>query len=134
VPNNKLTIEFDIDWKTLSRDMQAKARSILRAGAERAKDRVVSAYPMGPTGNLKAGVMVRSVSEGDAVVAYECRSTAPHAHLYEFGTQRPEWIKSTGQRPRPTFLPITGEERMRSTAEIIALVRGFGFQVTGDHS
>jgi hypothetical protein len=53
-------------------------------------------------------------------------STTVYAPAYEFGTQRFK------QRAHPTFLPITYEERDKTTARIVEVVKAAGFTVTGE--
>lgn len=58
------------------------------AAADEAVEQIRAAYPQGPTGNLKKGVRrVRVKGDGHRVLAI-AKSTAPHAHLYEYGTRR----------------------------------------------
>ena len=105
-------------------DLRDQAVPVLKKHADAAAARLVTAYPKGPTGNLRAGVTVTERPGKTTSIVYRVRSGAPHAHLYEFGTAR-------GQRPRATFLPITGEERTTATGEIIAIVATAGFLVGG---
>ena len=108
-------------FPTMARD--DIGRPILSAAADRAKAALLAAYPS-VTGNLRAGVaIIQRVGRGIAAVM-TLTSASPHAHLYEFGTVH--------QRPRPTFLPITGRERRDATMDVAAAVRAQGLDVRGD--
>lgn len=50
------------------------------------------ATPVGATGNLRRGVGVREDRTSSAVVAFQVKNTAPHAHLIELG-----WMHKNGE-------------------------------------
>lgn len=83
---------------------------------------VVAAYPE-VTGELRAGVTVVERTPHGVATLYTLATTAPYAHIYEFG--------SVHQRPRPTFLPITERGRRDATAAVADLVEAQGFVVGG---
>jgi HK97 gp10 family phage protein len=110
----------------MPRELADAVQPIVQAGAEHAAARVKSAYPH-KTGQLRDGVKVsRRATSDPALVDYVVASTTIYAAAYEFGTQRFK------QRAHPTFLPITYEERDKTTATIVDVVRAAGFTVTGD--
>jgi HK97 gp10 family phage protein len=67
--------------------------------AEELKDKIKSAAPQGPTGNLKRSIVAKKfrnkIKNSPAVFVAIDRVIAPHAHLVEFGTKfmspRPFW-------------------------------------------
>ena len=71
-----------------SNEMASAAHELANTYAERAKEAIQAEYPdeSTGTGNLKRGVRVkRSAGAGWSIYA-TVKSTAPHAHLYEYGT------------------------------------------------
>lgn len=115
--------ELERELAALPVKLRDEADPILLRYARQAEAEVTAAYPF-VTGALIAGVkIVERVARGVAAL-YTLATTAPHAHLYEFGTSH--------SRPHPTFLPITERERRASTVAVADLVRAEGLQVTGD--
>lgn len=84
------------------------------------------------TGNLQDHVVVthrHSAFGAKSVV----RSTARHAHLFEYGRQlRYKGMRGGAQRPRPTFVPIMEADRRKMYEDLKALLEREGLQVTGD--
>ena len=65
-----------------------RGQALAEQAARRAVEEIRTAYPEGPTGNLRKGVKQIPVNpEGHRVLSL-VKSTAPHAHLYEYGTRR----------------------------------------------
>jgi hypothetical protein len=104
---------------TSSRD---DAAPILLAHARRAQTAVKAAYPV-VTGALRDGVRIVERAARGIAALYTLTTSAPHAHLYEFGTAR------TG--PKATFLPITERERRATVAAVATMIEGKGLQVRG---
>lgn len=117
--------ELQQQLATLPAELQSQAAPILAAAAQRAVDEVKAAYPM-ITGALKAGVTVIARVPRGVAALFTVRSAAPYAHIYEFGGAR--------QRPRATFLPITGRDRRAATAAVVGLVTAAGLTVGGKTS
>ena len=92
--------------------------------AMRAVEEVKAAYPQGPTGNLKKGVrIVRVKGDGHRVLSI-VKSTAPHAHLYEYGTRR--------QPARPVMGEVAARVRRDFYADLLRMVeRVTGAAITG---
>lgn len=92
--------------------------------AMRAVEEVKAAYPQGPTGNLKKGVrIVRVKGDGHRVLSI-VKSTAPHAHLYEYGTRR--------QPARPVMGEVAARVRRDFYTDLIRMVeRVTGAAITG---
>jgi hypothetical protein len=105
--------------------LQHDADPILLRSARQSEAQLTAAYPV-VTGALRAGVkIVERVARGVATL-YTLVSSAPHAHLYEFGTAH--------TAPRATFLPITERDRRAATVAVAELVRAEGLQVSGDRT
>jgi Bacteriophage HK97-gp10, putative tail-component len=102
----------------------AASAPIVNGTAQAAAAALASAYPTGPTGNLRAGVRVIEQQTGDpAVVETSVVSSAPHAHLYEYGTRY--------ARSRPTFYPITNRYAAAAERELNSIVASRGYAVSG---
>lgn len=102
----------------------AGADPIVQSSAQAAAAALVAAYPTGETGNLRAGVRVRELDTPTAAQsAALVSSTAPHAHLYEYGT--------IYARARPTFYPITVRYGVVAARELESMVQSRGYRVTG---
>ena len=102
-----------------ARDASAPA---LLAMARKAQAEIMTAYPV-VTGTLRAGVkIVNRVPRGVAAF-YTLVTTAPYAHLVEFGTAR--------RRPRAIFLPISMAARRASVIAVGAAVERLGLVVRG---
>jgi len=92
--------------------------------AMRAVEEVKAAYPQGPTSNLKKGVrIVRVKGDGHRVLSI-VKSTAPHAHLYEYGTRR--------QPARPVMGEVAARVRRDFYSDLLRMVeRVTGAVITG---
>ena len=85
------------------------------------------------SGNLASRVTV-SLEQPRFGASSTVRSAAPHAALFEFGTQLRRTASGAGRGsapPHPTVIPIAIRERRAMTAELIELVKRAGFEVTG---
>lgn len=71
-------------------------------------------YPRGETGNLRGGIRVHK-SATDRVILNEVASTAPHAHLWEYGTENRK-TKKGFFRGRVIPARARGLETLRSLA------------------
>ena len=100
-----------------------KADPILSGHANRAALAIKGAYPS-VTGALRAGVHVVHDTGAALVARYRLRSTAVHAHLFEFGTST--------TRPRATFLPIAEREQRAGVVAVAAMIEAEGLTVTGE--
>jgi len=114
--------ELRAELATLPTDARDDAAPIEESHARRAAAAVVAAYPH-VTGALRAGVAVLRAGARGIAVRFRVVSSAPHAHLYEFGTYR--------TRPHAIFLPLTEHERRASVIAVAAMVEAKGLKVTG---
>lgn len=130
--------ELRAELRRLPSHLAAEGADIVDDEAAQAKDEVVAAYETqfkgdANTGNLVKGVRVRksrTTFGGSSLL----QSTAPHAHLYEYGTQlrRHRNGKSVGQMPpKPTVVPIVVRRRRRMYERLADLVRRQGLEVSG---
>jgi hypothetical protein len=80
------------------------AGDLVRAAAQNAAGGIRAGYAK-VKGNLQNGVAV--VEEGGARygVRYRVRSKAPHAYLYEYGTQARHYITEAGKRHATGIMP-----------------------------
>jgi hypothetical protein len=126
---NKLELrgfdELKRELAALPVKLQHDADPILLRYARQAEARVLAEYPI-VTGALRAGVKIVERTARGVATLYTLVSSAPHAHLYEFGTAR--------TAPRATFLPITERDRRAATVEVAELVRAEGITVGGDRT
>lgn len=101
-----------------------EAQALAERSANDARDQIRSAYPQGPTGNLKRGVrIVRAKGEGHRALGI-VKSTAPHAHLYEYGSRR--------QPARPVVGEVASRVRRQFHRDLITMVeRVTGMQIQG---
>ena len=121
--------------RQLPEELTAEADTIIRTHADQAKREIQTAYPDGPTGNLKRGVTVEHNASKFSTHAI-VRSRAKHAHLWEFGTKR----RHTGRGahrgvmpPGPSgqrMIPIAMRTRRKMLDALTDLVRRAGFEVS----
>jgi len=150
--NAKLEIkgldELRAALKKLPADLQREAAVIVQAQAEQMAVDVVGQYPMGPTGNLRAGLRVVLNIDVVGGVKAQVLSTAPHAYIYEHGSEPraytgqgriktrknpPGWKvgKSTGSMPkRKLFVPIAQLRRRVMVAALVDVIERAGLSVT----
>lgn len=81
-------------------------------------------YAKGPTGNLRKGVRI----ERDSPLSGRVRATAPHTHLYEFGTAARQATSkkgaNRGRMPKrgPVLVPVAVKHRaamLRDCEEVL---------------
>jgi len=131
---NRLSLnvaDFIQDLRAEPRSLAQSAGPLVRAAADQAADEIRSAYPTGPerkqnqfhSGNLKAGVRVRPTKSDPAVASGVLVSSAPHAHLYEYGTHV--------ARAHPTFWPIAHKYQRQAISDVADMVGERGYTVTG---
>jgi hypothetical protein len=127
--------EFKRALHNLPQDLTDEASVIVQAQADEAQRQIRTAYPEGPTGNLRRGVQTeRNVSKftSRAVV----RSRAKHAHIFERGTRQRRTDKGWNRGAMPAadvqeqMIPIVIRRRRVMVEALKALVRRAGFQVS----
>jgi HK97 gp10 family phage protein len=117
----------------LPADLNREARGEVVAAAEGAAADLRAAYPE-KTGNLRRGVKVTTTESTASTVAI-VKSTAKHAHLWEFGTEnrRTQKLFNRGAMPAQYDRGLVGiaiRRRRRLEQALVAIVERHGFQVT----
>ena len=113
--------------------IRAEAMQIVRHATQATAADITTRYAVGSTGNLRRGV--RTEYPGPEVLIGVVRSTAPHAHIWEFGTKRRQNRRGAnrGRMPaRPTTPGVARRRRAQMFTSLIALVQRLGFEVRHD--
>jgi hypothetical protein len=117
----------------LPAELRDEARPIVEDAVDRAETAIRSAYPVGKTGNLRAGLQVeRDRGPSNFGASLVLKNTAKHAWLFENGTELREtklgWKR--GRMPAgKVFVPIVIRERRRMWTALMDFVREKGFTV-----
>ena len=114
-------------------EIRTEALQIVRQATQATAADITTRYAVGRTGNLRGGV--RTEYPTSDVLVGIVRSTAPHAHLWEFGTKRRQNSRGAnrGRMPaRPTTPGVARHRRAQMFTSLIALVRRLGFEVRHD--
>lgn len=122
--------------RQLPAHLASRAGSIVDRRAQNAAAAIRAGYARHRvTGNLANRVTVSLEDTGRFGAMAVVRARSPHAHLFEFGTQRRKFNKANrGVMPKanpPIFVPTVEHERTQMNRELIELVREAGFEVTG---
>jgi len=118
--------------RRLPDDLAQEGADIVRDATEATKTATVQGYPS-VSGELRDGVKTEYQRTAYGLKG-RVRSTAPHAHLYEFGTAD---RKTSAGWPRgqvmehPVLVPASERERTTMNERLIDLVRRAGFEVSG---
>jgi hypothetical protein len=118
--------------RMLPRDLVRDATGLLEAAGGAAVAEMRRAYPA-HTGNLRDRVWFEVISKGVGT-RVKVQNTAPHAHLYEFGTVvRHNAIGADrGEMPAGhVFWPIFDRWDRNATQSVIDLVEATGIRVIG---
>ena len=134
----------------LPTELQADAETVVKQAARDARDAIVARYEQhrSSTGYYvpKAGIRRPRRHLADSVRIDEQQSgkgsayarvvvDAPHAHLFEFGTNERQWDKngkSTGAaEAHPTVVPVAIRSRRAMVQELKAVVESAGLEVRG---
>jgi hypothetical protein len=122
--------------------LKGEATAIVLDSAHAAANDIRAQYPAGGTGNLRKGVKVVVKEIGPVGVAAQVRSGAPHAVLYEFGTEARHYITkagrwhATGRMPgKPVFIPTLMRGRRLMYRKLATIIEAQGLKVkTGDEA
>jgi len=114
--------EFVADLRALGPSLQREGDAIASKHAEAAAQATRAGYAV-RSGRLRNGVRVERLRLG----AYQVKSRARHAHLYEDGTER-RFLNSNGaprgaMPERPTMIPAAIRWRARMREQLIGLVK-----------
>jgi hypothetical protein len=132
---------FQKQLRTIGPTLLEDADQILRDSATAAKADIVAAYPRGPLGNLKRGVKILN-ARGSSVRGVDLKQTAPHGHLYEYGTVVREtkagahrnrmFAKQGFPDGRPTFGPIAAHHQRLALLAVVQRIQAEGASVDGE--
>jgi hypothetical protein len=119
--------------------LKGQATGIVLDTAHAAADDIRNQYPIGPTGNLRKGVKVQVKEIGPVGVAAQVRSAAPHAHLWEFGTEARHtklgWRRGRMKAPpRPVFIPTMMRYRRLMYQKLAVMLEAAGLTVKRDEA
>ena len=131
--------EFKAQLRSTPEHLRGEATHVVEGRANGAAVLIRAGYGAHRvTGNLQESVEVRhehSAHGARSVVA----ATAPHAHLFEFGTQARKrasgaetgamWSRTP---PVPVFIPAMDRERRGMYGDLKAMLQRAGFEVSGD--
>jgi len=126
--------ELRAELLNLPAALTTKAVGIVTAAADDAAAEIKAAYPEGETGNLKRGVRVGTKGGGDFTVRRVVRSTAPHATLFETGTQTRQTALGYNRGFMPganIFVPVVTRRRRAMFESLVAIVEQAGLSVRG---
>jgi len=119
----------------LPADLSARAAGIVEESAEAAAAEIRDAYPEGDTGNLRRGVKVGTKGgRGEFTVRRVVRSTAPHATLFETGTQTRQTALGYNRGFMPganIFVPVVVRRRRAMQEDLVWIVEQAGLDVRG---
>jgi hypothetical protein len=131
------------DLQRLPGALRDEATTVIHDTATGAVEEMRAAYPEGPRGRLKRGLKVALRQEGDFGAAGVVTNTAPHAFIFEQGTQA-RYVstlplgraKNFGYRrgampPGRVFIPIAIRRRRAMYGALAEVVRREGFEVSG---
>jgi hypothetical protein len=109
------------------------SRPVVQQAADQTQAETIAGYP--GKGHMRAGV-VQAEESGDATFAVLVRSTAPEAHLWEYGTENRHTQQGWNRGAEPahrdqSLLAIAETHRLAMNAELAAIVSNAGFEVTG---
>lgn len=123
--------EFKHELQQIPDDLATDGGGIVSDIANVAEYQVRASYPF-RSGRLQRGVNLQE-NINRLTARDVLRSLAPHSHLYERGTGRRQNGRGAnrGVMPAtPTVVPIAMRLRQQMWAQLIALVRGKGFEVS----
>lgn len=126
--------DFQKELRGLPEALASEASHIIVNSANHAAMQIIAAYPR-HTGNLKGGVEVVTF-----VSKWRTRATvvnrAPHAFIYEHGTEARHYFTKGGERhetgrmpPGHVFDPIVRRWQRRKDAALAALLKKYGLKV-----
>jgi hypothetical protein len=136
--NNQLRFdglaELRAALRELPSDLTSEASHIVEGAANSAAADIKPAYPV-RTGHLRDGLTVTHFDQGKFSTGAIVKNTAPHAFMFENGTQ----VRHTdiganrgSMPPGHVFIPRVIRARRRMYEELKALLVRSGLQVSGD--
>jgi len=125
---------FKADLKKLPDNVTTEADPIVQRSAKEAAAEIKAAYPV-RTGTLRNRVFVSRVDKGKHFAGAIVKNTAPHAHLYELGTQARHTDIGANRGSMPAghvFVPRIIRHRRAMYVKLKALLVKYGAVVSGD--
>lgn len=125
--------EFTQALYDMPQSLSTDSRPLVHQTAEEAKTEIFDAYP-DRTGKLRDGLTVTHQDDSESTVS-TVRNTAPHADMFEHGTQARHTALGANRGTMPpghVFVPIAMRKRRALQAQLIALLTREGFTVTGN--
>ncbi len=144
--NNRLTFEgldeLRAGLRQLPDDLAQEAGVVIADEAEGAKNEIIDTYRRNfkgddLSGNLERGVRVRRLDGGRFGAAALVQSTAPHAHLYEYGTETRHTRAGVHRGKMPPagpngMVPIVRRRRRRMYERLKGILVKQGLEVRGE--
>jgi hypothetical protein len=142
-------IELKQQLGAIPANLLASSRGAVELATQQVAAGLRAIYPVGTAGRLRNGRPISpgglrrgvrtSIKTTATGTVGTVTSTAPHAHLWEFGTVSRNWTrrkshKYVGQMPAQYGKGVVGQairERRILEAQLIAQVRNAGFTVNG---
>lgn len=128
--------ELRAELRNLPAELTAEASGIVDGAADSAAGEIRAAYEEHRvSGNLARGVRVTRQDAGKWAAGAIVKSTAPHSHLFEYGSQARHTdigANRGSMPPRPTFVPIVMRKRREMYGKLKAMLVRHGLQVSGD--
>jgi hypothetical protein len=128
--------EFARALKALPEQLATASQAAVKRAADTTMSEVLSGYPLGPTGGMRAGVLQVTHDQG-VVFGVDVRSTAPEAHLWEYGTTTRATHRGANRgymraHQSDSLHAIGDRARAAMNSELQQLVADAGFTVVGD--
>jgi len=125
--------ELKADLRQLPAALTGEAIHLVQAEGNAAAFAIRGAYPE-VTGHLRQGVGVEPIQRTQFFAGVRVVSRAPHAHLYEYGTQVRHTALGANRGaspPHPVFVPRMIQARARMYAGLADLLVRHGLRAIG---
>ena len=125
---------FQADLTNLPTTLRDAAKAAVLDAADHAESVIYDQYGE-VTGNLRKGLGQDTPEETATSIKVRLASTAPHAVLYEYGTEQRQTKLGYARGRMPAakvFVPTVMRERREMVRTIIGLVEAEGLTVRGD--
>jgi hypothetical protein len=126
--------EFRADLEHLPEGLTTDSDPIVASAANGAAADIRAGYPK-RTGNLKKNVFVSRLDKGKDFAGYIVKNPAPHAFIFENGTQARHTAIGANRGSMPpghVFVPAVIRRRRAMYLQLKALLVTYGLVVSGD--
>jgi hypothetical protein len=131
--------ELREDLRTLPARLAGEGSGIVQTAANDAAQWIRDRYGAHRvTGTLQSGVKVTTKSVGQFGAGMVVRSTAPHAHLFEYGTEARHYVTKAGKEhktgavprhpPSWVFIPVVMQKRREMYERLKQLLQDEGLR------